>query len=242
MSKNCKIEITAHRGSSIKAPENTLSALNSAIVEGADYAEVDLQQTVDGRIVLLHDRNLSRVGGVDKNVWELSYEDLRRLEVGSWFATEFAGEKIPSLEEAIATVRGKLKLNLELKVNQDRETLAQQVIKLLEKDNFVQDCVISSSDYPILQMIRKISPTIALGLVISDKITNVDRLDIDFYSLAVDLVTKDFIQSAHADNRKVHGWTVNNLAQMQRLIDLGIDNIITDQPSIAKNIITQSNV
>lgn len=230
------VEITAHRGSSKGAPENTLSALRLAIAEGADYAEVDIQQTQDGKLVLLHDRNLCRVARVDLNVWELSYDQLRRLDVGSWFAPEFTGEQIPSLEDAIATVRGKLKLNLELKIPPEGNTLARRVIDLLEEQNFVQDCIISCSDYPTLQIIRKIAPKISLGLVISGNIANVDRLDIDFYSVAVDLATGDFIQFAHTNNKKVHVWTVNEISQMRRLINLGIDNLITDLPTMAKTL------
>jgi glycerophosphoryl diester phosphodiesterase len=231
-----KIEITAHRGSSKGAPENTLSALRLAIAEGADYAEVDIQQTQDGRLVLLHDRNLCRVAGVDRNVWELSYDQLRRLEVGSWFAPEFAGEKIPPLEDAIAIVRGKLKLNLELKVSSEANNLARQVIDLLEGQNFIQDCIISCSDYPTLQIIRKIAPKISLGLIISGNIANVDRFNVDFYSVAATDATRDFIQFAHSNNRKVHVWTVNEISQMQKLINLGIDNLITDLPTMAKTL------
>jgi glycerophosphoryl diester phosphodiesterase len=230
------IEITAHRGSSGEAPENTLSALRLAILQGADYGEVDVQQTKDGRLVLLHDRSLSRVAGVEQNLWEMSYEELRSLEVGSWFAPQFTGEKIPSLEEAIATVRGKLKLNLELKTNWDGDSLARRVVEILEEQNFVQDCLVSSCDYPTLQMIRKTAPKILLGLVISGKIANVDRLDVDFYSISVDLVKEDFIQSAHANHKKVHVWTVNETSQMLNLIALGIDNLITDRPTIANNL------
>ena len=96
-----RVEVTAHRGSSSSAPENTLSAIRQAIADQADYAEIDVQETLDGVIVVLHDSDLMRVTGKKLNIWETTFAKARKLDAGSWFSPEFAGEKIPTLEEAI---------------------------------------------------------------------------------------------------------------------------------------------
>jgi glycerophosphoryl diester phosphodiesterase len=105
------VEVTAHRGSSLRAPENTLSAIEAAIDDGADYSEIDVQETADGEVVVLHDEDLMRIAGVDRKIWEVSYAELRDLDAGSWFAPEFAGERVPTLQEAIDVARGRIKLN-----------------------------------------------------------------------------------------------------------------------------------
>lgn len=109
------VQITAHRGASGSAPENTLIALQKAIEAGADYAEIDVQETSDGRLVLLHDPDLKRTTGLKKNIWQTTYNELKHLDAGSWFSDEFSAERIPLLEDAIELVRGKMLLNIELK-------------------------------------------------------------------------------------------------------------------------------
>ena len=108
------VEVTAHRGSSGRAPENTLSALRAAIEDGADYAEIDVQETADGHVVLLHDTDLERIAGVDRKIWEVELAELKRYDAGSWFGEAFRKERVPTLEEAIDLVSGRLKLNIEL--------------------------------------------------------------------------------------------------------------------------------
>src|SRR5262249_39012972 len=109
------VRVTAHRGHARAAPENTLSAIRKAIESGADYAEVGVQQTADGVVVLLHDRDLKRVAGVSRRLDEMSYDEVRKLDVGSWFDPAFAGERVPTLVEVIHLTRGRIRLNIELK-------------------------------------------------------------------------------------------------------------------------------
>jgi glycerophosphoryl diester phosphodiesterase len=95
---NRTIEITGHRGSKVRAPENTLSALRQAIAEGADYAEIDVQTTADGVVVLLHDADLMRVASVNRRLRDINYRELKDIDAGSWFAPEFSSERIPTLQ------------------------------------------------------------------------------------------------------------------------------------------------
>ena len=108
-------EITAHRGSSKMAPENTMAALEAAMEEMADYSEIDVQTTADGIVVLCHDLNLKRVAGVDRALGSMTYSQLEQLDVGSHFSPEFKGERIPTLREVLEACKGRMKLNIELK-------------------------------------------------------------------------------------------------------------------------------
>src|SRR5262249_52464607 len=110
-----RVLVTAHRGNAHAAPENTLAAIRKAIESGADYAEVDVQRTADGVVVLLHDRDLKRVAGDSRRLDTLTHAEVRKLDVGSWFDPSFAGERVPTLAEVIELAGGRMKLNIELK-------------------------------------------------------------------------------------------------------------------------------
>ncbi|NEP00118.1 MAG: glycerophosphodiester phosphodiesterase [Symploca sp. SIO2E9] len=225
-----KIDITAHRGSSDAAPENTMSAINLAIQEQADYAEIDVQQTKDGSLVLLHDSNLKRVTGIERNIWELSDNEVDKLDVGNWFSLKFAGEKVPYLEEVIDAVKGKIKLNIELKLNGHEQNLAEHVAELICQKEFTEQCLITSFDYHTLVQVKKINAQVATGLIFARPIENLANFKVDFYSVEQMVATIDFINTAHAIGRNVHVWTVNKIAEMGKFISRGVDNIITNRP------------
>ena len=119
------VAVTAHRGSSGRAPENTLSALRAAIEDDAGVAEIDVQETSDGAIVLIHDVDLRRLARDARGVWELTLADFMEVDAGGWFSSEFAGESIPTLEDAIRIARDRIVLNVELKFNGRDVALAE---------------------------------------------------------------------------------------------------------------------
>lgn len=108
---------TAHRVSALVAPENTIAAFKETFITQAEYAEIDVQETKDGELILFHDSNFERVAGVNKNVWEVNYDEIKTYDVGSHFRSDFAGEKIPTLDEAMKYSKGKIKLLIEIKLN-----------------------------------------------------------------------------------------------------------------------------
>lgn len=234
-----EVAITAHRGSSGVAPENSLSALRQAIADGADYAEIDVQETRDGVIVLLHDTDLLRVVGLNRKVWELSYGEIRELDAGSWFAPEFAGERIPTLAEAIEAVRGRLKLYIELKFNPNEERLVERVVEVLEREDFVDQCLVASLDYEGPQRARELSPDLKIGYMVYRAAGKIDRLDVDFLSLGSDLVTNARVVAAQAAGKELHVWTLNDPAAMSRALDRGVDNIITDYPARLRDLLEE---
>ena len=232
-----QIDITAHRGNSQVAPENTLSAVNAAVIVGADYGEIDVQQTKDGELIIFHDSNLSRITGVKRNIWELSTRELQKLDVGSWFSPDFAGERIPLLEEVLDLARGKIKLNLELKMHGHETNFTSELVKTLLKKDMVRECVVSSLNYDILLEIKQNISEVKIGLIMAKSLENLTELKVDFYSIYQNLATREFIDAAHFQNKKVHVWTVNEKLAIQKMIDLDIDNLITDVPKIAQEIL-----
>ncbi len=229
-----KVVVTAHRGASGLAPENTMAAVLKAVEIGADFSEIDVQETRDGVVILLHDTNLARTTGVNRNIWEAPYDSLNGLDAGSWFKPEFKGEPIPTLSSVMDSVNGKMKLNIELKMNGHQQQLAERVVKLIEEKAFRSNCILTSFDFEIIDKVRQLNKNIRVGYIFRELPQDKDvfSANVDILSANWELVDKNFVKTAQAHNKEVHVWTVNEAAEMKRLIDLGVNSIITDRPDI----------
>jgi len=228
---NRPVAVTAHRGSSKDAPENTLSAIRRAIEDRADFAEIDVQETADGVIVLLHDTDLMRITGLNKKIWQLPYSEIKPLDAGSWFSPDFKGEHIPTLAEALELSRNKIKLNIELKFNGHEKQLVESVVQIIRHYGFGSRCVITSLNYDGLRKVKKLNPDLKTGFIIAKSIGNMFRVDTDFLSLASGMVNADVVAAARKRKMEVHVWTVNRPGGMSYFINMGVDNIITDYPA-----------
>jgi glycerophosphoryl diester phosphodiesterase len=227
------VQVTAHRGHARAAPENTLSAMRKAIESGADYAEMDVQQTADGKVVLLHDRDLKRVAGVSRRLDELTYDEVRQLDVGSWFDPAFAGERVPTLAEVINVCRGKIRLNIELKFFGSDRRLAQAVVDIVREQGIESDCLITSLNYDALLEVKQHDPGLRTGIIVAHALGDVSRLEVDALSVRADFLSDELLRSAHRHGKEVHAWTVNDPREMTRLMNRGVDNIITSDPDLA---------
>lgn len=122
-------EVTAHRGASSVYPENTLRAFSGAVELGADWIELDVQQTRDGQIIVMHDTNLARTTGLRQDIWQTDYAQIAGLDAGSWFSEEFAGEPVPLLSDALSFAKEHdIRLNIELKPTGHETDFEQAVV------------------------------------------------------------------------------------------------------------------
>ncbi|BAQ13192.1 glycerophosphodiester phosphodiesterase [Clostridium botulinum B2 128] len=225
---NNLVTVTAHRGDAVNAPDNTMSSLLGAIANKADYSELDVQETKDGVVVLTHDTNLKNSTGVNKNIWELAFDEVEKLDVGSHFSPKFAGEKIPTLGSIMKAANKKIKLNIEIKLNGHDQKLEERVVKLIEDNNFVDQCVVTSLDYNALQKVKKLNPKIKVGYIVFAGMGDVTALNVDFLSVEEAVATPEFIEKVHKTNKRIHVWTINDPEKMEKFIDLQVDSIITD--------------
>lgn len=234
--------ITAHRGGALMAPENTLSALQYSIDSVSDYAEIDVQETKDGEIILLHDNNFKRTAGVNANVWELNYAKISKLDAGISFNKKFRGEKIPTLDEAIKFCKGKLDLNIEIKYNGENKGIVKKVVRIIEENNFVGHCVITSMNYKFLRQVKKANPDIRTGYIMTMTYGSVSYIeDADFFSVKSTYIDEDFVNEAHSCGKEVHAWTVNYFGDIRRMMNYGVDNIITDNPVLVRKVLNGEN-
>lgn len=232
------VQITAHRGSSREAPENTMSAMTAAVDQLADYVELDVQETSDGAVVLCHDSSLKRVAGVNRTVGSYTLEEIRELDVGGWFAPQFRGEKIPTLDEVMDYCKGRLNLNIELKYLGKDSMLPEKVAALITQYEMEDQCVVSSVSLSYLKRMKNQNPDVRTGSIISAAYGNYYSGDsTDFISIRSSFVSEKMVKAIHEEGKEVHAWTVNSKSEMERMKMLGVDNIITDRPVLAREII-----
>ena len=232
-------EVTAHRGASKECPENTMSAFIKAKELGADYIELDVGQTKDNYLIILHDTSLKRTTGLDKKVWELTYEEIKKLDAGHIFDEKFAGEKIPTLEEVLIFAKEKnIKLNIELKPTGHENHFESSVVDLILKYDLVKSSVITSSHYEVLENIKNYNSEIKTGYVKSLLYGDVSSFTAaDIFSIEATSITKSLVNQIHAEGRQIYAWTVNTKENIEKAIDLRVDNIITDDVTLAKETI-----
>jgi glycerophosphoryl diester phosphodiesterase len=224
--------ITAHRGSSITAPENTMAAILLAVEEGAHYVEIDVQETKDGVVVLCHDKDLKRVFDMDKGIWEVTYDEIKDLDSGSWFSPEFSDQRICTLDQVIDAVRDKAKLNIEMKFSGHEQKLAREVVRIVNANAFREQCILTSLDYAGLQRAQAADPKMRTGLIVTSAIGDITRLNADLLSVGAKSVNRSLVARAREQGLEVHVWTVNDVALMSTMIEMGVDQIITDAPKL----------
>jgi glycerophosphoryl diester phosphodiesterase len=222
--------IVAHRGYSRAAPENTLAALRAAIASGADGAEIDVQLTRDGRVVLLHDRDFKRVSGDPRRVEDMTFDEVRALDVGRRFGPDFVGERVPTLEEAVDLTRGRLRLNVELKHYGVDRGIGRTTARLLHELNLDLDCDVTSLSAESLADARRTNPRLRTGLIATVALGDITRLEGNLVSLPLERVTPALRRAAERRGLELHVWTVNDERPMRRALRQGVDAVITDDP------------
>ncbi len=233
-----EIQITAHRGSSRSAPENTMAAIQAAMEEMADCVELDVQLTMDDVIVLGHDATLKRVAGVNRTIASLTWAELEGLEVGSWFSPEFAGERIPRLEDVLELCRGKVSLNIEIKNLGKESPLPEMVARMILEKGMGEQCVVTSTSLRYLERVKQLAPELRTGYILSAAYGDFYFQEkVDFISMRASFVNSRVVERAHERGMGVHAWTVNGKGEMERLRLLGVDGLITDNPVLAREIV-----
>ncbi|SFS49477.1 glycerophosphodiester phosphodiesterase [Marininema halotolerans] len=235
------IQIYAHRGYSAIAPENTMIAFQKAVDAGAHGLELDVHLTKDHEMVVIHDETLQRTTNGRGRVRNLSLEEVRRVDAGSWFGDDFQGERVPLLSEVVAlAARDGLSLNIELKNNKIAyEGLERQVIAMLEDYDMINQTVISCFDHYSLRRVKEVCPKVDTAILYMANLfepweyaRHVGVTSIHPYRPTV---TREMLTKSHALNLPVRPFTINQEKEMRRLIDMGVDALITDNVKEALN-------
>lgn len=233
-----KMQITSHRGYSDEAPENTIPSLELAIESLADYAEIDIRQTKDKEIVLMHDSNVYRTTGVNNYVTYMTYEQIYKLDAGARFKRKYAGTHVPTLREVMELCKGKIKLNIEVKRSKNDVNFIEQLYELIEEMNMEEQCIFSSTDYNYLKQIKGCSQKLRTGYIIPAAYGNYfDDDNIDFFSVNSAFLNLSSVNKAHSYGKGIHAWTINSQIELNRMKRIGIDSVITDKPIYAREVL-----
>ena len=228
-----------HRGFPTRAPENTLSSFSKAIEVGVDMIEFDVTLTKDGIPIVLHDRSVNRTTNGKGRARKLTYAAIRMLDAGTWFSKEFVGERIPTLEETLDLVQGKVALNIEIKKEAIRSNpqggIEQKTIDALEKRNLVHQTVISSFAPKAIQRIKQLQIQQPTALLLPriprrDPRPLLDRLNADALHVPVRGLRVKFVEKIQREGIPLRVFTVNQIPVMKRLMQWKVDGIFTDYP------------
>ena len=209
---------------------------------GADWIELDVQQTKDKQIVVSHDTNLLRVTGVNKDIIDMDYSEIQKLDAGSFFNKKFKNEKMPLLSEVLEFAKkNNIRLNIELKPTGKEIDFEKQVVDLIKEYNFEEKCVITSQVYDVLKNVKKVDKDIKTVYVMSIAIGNItDAKYADAFSVEASNVNATLINEVHNEGKELYAWTVNKEESINKMIDMNVDNIITDNIELGKELVEKS--
>jgi glycerophosphoryl diester phosphodiesterase len=237
--RNEPVAVIAHRGASAAAPENTLAAFRLAVEQGADFVELDVQESADGEVLVVHDSDLMKVGGAPLKIWETDAARLRTVDIGSRAGAQFAGERVPTLAEALAVCRGKVRVVIELKSYGHDQKLEERVAAIVEAAGMVDDCVFMSLDQAMIERMKRLRPSWRCGVLVAVAVGDLASLEADFFAVEARVATRRFVRRAHDAGRDVYVWTVNDPAWMLAAMSHGVDGLITDRPDVARRVVAR---
>lgn len=232
-----KVEITAHRGAAMHAPENTVAAVEAALEAETDWVEIDVQETADGEVVVVHDSDLKKVAGVDLKIWDATLEDLEDIDVGSFFSPEFSDQRVPKLQEVLELCRGKAGVVIELKYYGHQVRLEERVAEIVDGLGMAAEIKVMSLDYDGLERMKALRPEWRTGYLTSVVMGDLTRMDVDFLAVNSGMASRRFVRATQNAGKGVFTWTVNDVLGMSAMMDLGVDSIITDDPQLAREVL-----
>ncbi|MBZ5752897.1 glycerophosphodiester phosphodiesterase [Metabacillus rhizolycopersici] len=235
-----KVDNVAHRGASAYAPENTISAFDKAVEMKADYIEIDVQRSKDGKLVIIHDTTVNRTTDGTGKVGELTFDQLRSLDAGSWKGEQFAGEQIPTFDEVLERYHGKIGILVELKAPELYPGIEESVAEKLRERHLDkpqnEKIIIQSFNHESMKKMNDLVPKVPIGVLTSSRAHTTEQALQEFSSYAdyfnpnYGIVTEELVNQVHSLGMKIGSWTVRSQEAADFLLDIKVDAIITDYP------------
>lgn len=246
-----RLEIIAHRGSSFIAPENTRAAMDLAWQEGADAIEADFRLTRDGQVVCIHDPTLKRTAGVNRRVADCSLDEVRSFDVGSWKDPQYAGQRVPTLEELLANIPPGKRIYVEVKSGLE---IVEPLHDVIQSSSLPPEQIVCIGlQLPIITAIKEAIPECPAYWVVEFKraetgqwrpnsreiIGAAERAGLNGLDLmATGPIDAPLVKRVKAANLELCAWTVDDPVRAKRLIDLGVQRITTNRPGWLRQQIT----
>ena len=239
--------VIAHRGASYSAPENTMTAFKLAQKKGADMIELDVILTRDKIPVVVHDNHLKKYGHHRKVVTNLTYNEIKDLDVGSWFSPIYSNQTIPTLQQVLKWAKNRTLLNIEIKPDSVTESslggVEEKVIGLIHSYDMSEQVLLSSFDYRVLKRFKNIAPEIRTGLLFNKKESNgmgvaelTNKYNSDTFHCTWLELYRFGLKNLNNFEIPVFIYTVNNKWMMKKLINRGVSGIFSDKPELLKQV------
>lgn len=235
------VEIIAHRGAAGSRPENTLAAINKAAADDADWIEIDVQETADNEVVVAHDSDFMKLAGVDLKIWDATMADLTEIDIGSWFDPSYSGERTPTLRQALKAVKGRGKVMIELKYYGHDVDLESRVVGIVEETGMASDVSVMSLKYDGVRKMQALRPDWRYGVLAATAIGDLAALEADFLAVNTGQASLQLIRRAHSQGKQIYVWTVDDPITMSRMISMGVDGLITNEPALARQVMEARN-
>jgi glycerophosphoryl diester phosphodiesterase len=233
------LQIAAHRGGAAVAPENTLAAARRAIADGCDWLEVDVQESRDGEVLVVHDEDLQRVSGRDLKIWEHDAAELQQIDVGSWFAPQFKDVRIPTLGQLLDVCRGKIGVLLELKHRGHAQRLEERIAEIVGRHGMEGQVMAMSFDEASVRRMKALRPDWKVGWITREPVADPRTIMADFLAIHHEQAAPHVFQIAHHRQMPVYVWTVNDPALAASLAERGADMLISDNPRTLREALSQ---
>ena len=235
--------IIGHRGYHAKYPENTIASFQAAIAAESSMIELDVMLSADRRMVVIHDATLERTTNGQGSVTDFTLAELKQLDAGSWFDSQYANQTIPELSEVLDLASGRSYVNIEIKSiayepNHPADAIEKQVVDLLRHKNLLEACMISSFDVNILEQIAFMKTPPAIAFISKEPATRdtvqmCTRLNTFSWHPDHRVVTRDQVEQMHEAGIRVFPYNVNTLAEYTRMSNMRVDGVITNDPQQA---------
>ena len=233
------VKIMAHRGASKAAPENSLAAVRVAMEAGSNWVEIDVQETADGEVVVIHDSDFMKLARNKTKVWDARLSDLQSIDIGGSFGPSFQNERVPTLSDVLQLCQGKTGVLIELKYYGHDQQLEQRVVDIVEKHGMSNEIMVMSLKPDGVRKMKRLRPTWKCGVLLSVSVGNIQKIQADFLAVNARFATRSLINKLHQAGKEIYVWTVDDPVSMSLLMNRGVDGLITNRPEVAKDVLKQ---
>lgn len=239
--KEEKALIIGHQGARGYAPGNTMASFERGLALEADLIELDVHLSADGHLVVIHDPTVDRMTNASGYVKDMTLAQLKKLDAGSWYGPEFAGERIPTLDEVLEWAKGKVGLVIEIKNGPIfYPGIEEKVVEALEAYGMEENVIVISFDHRCVRRVKEPRPGIATGILyvgrLTDPVAAASAAMADAIHPKADYLTAETVEAAHKAGLAVSTWTLNDPRQTKKFIEMGVDSIGTDYPDRLRTI------
>jgi glycerophosphoryl diester phosphodiesterase len=234
-----RVVVIAHRGAPFDAPENTLASVRAALDAGADWVEIDVQETADGEVVVFHDGDFMKAAGLNLRVSDATREDLAKIDLGARWNGRFPGERIPTLAQVLELCRGRAGVLVELKYYGRQVDLEQRVVDIVERVGTIDETMFMSLSRTGVGRLKALRPAWRVGLLLSVAVGPKRQLEADFLAINASFATRRVLGEAKRTGREIYAWTLNDPVAISAAVGRGVEGVITDVPGVARQVLRE---